>query len=224
LVGPDHPRPIEQFPLLAGLPGFTHGFVNRVPGIDAKFDKQEALQRLDALHRAVRAESGLSAVPFITAEQVHGSAVWVVDQPPTKDECFASCDGLITNQSNVCLGIYVADCAAVYLVDPVHRCIGLVHSGKKGTELGIAGRAIDLMAERFGSAPEELIVQLSPCIRPPHYEVDFAAEIVRVCRERGVKNINDNGVCTACDLERYYSYRAEKGKTGRMLAFLAMQS
>ena len=51
---------------------------------------------------------------------------------------------------------------------------------------------------------------------------DFAAEIVRVCRERGVKNIHDSGVCTACDLERYYSYRAEEGKTGRMLALLAM--
>jgi hypothetical protein len=29
-------------------------------------------------------------------------------------------------------------------------------------------------------------------------------------------------VCTACDLARYYSYRAEKGKTGRMLALLGL--
>ena len=65
-------------------------------------------------------------------------------------------------------------------------------------------------------------MQLSPCIRPPHYEVDFAAEIVRGCQERGVENIHDSGACTACDLEQYYSYRVEKGRTGRMLAFLAM--
>ncbi len=218
---PDRSLPVEHFPALA-RPGFAHAFVTRVPGIDVRHDKAEALRRLDAVHRAVRAELGTGRAPFITAEQVHGNAVRVIEQTPNADACFASCDGLITNQPNVCLGIYVADCCAVYLLDPVRRCIGLVHSGKKGTELDIAGQAIEIMQARFGSLPEDLIVQLSPCIRPPHYEVDFAAEIVRGCRERGVENIHDSGVCTACDLERYYSYRAEKGKTGRMLALLAL--
>ena len=60
---------------------------------------------------------------------------------------------------------------------------------------------------------------LGPCIRPPHYEVDFAAEIGRQARDgRGEDTYHDGGVCTACRLERYYSYRAEKGKTGRMWA------
>jgi polyphenol oxidase len=98
----------------------------------------------------------------------------------------------------------------------------LVHSGRKGTELRIATNAVQQMADRFGSDPESMIVQLSPCVRPPHYEVDFAAEIVRQCRESGVKTIHDAGLCTACHLGRYYSYRAEKGKTGRMLALLGL--
>ena len=67
-----------------------------------------------------------------------------------------------------------------------------------------------------------MIVQLSPCIRPPHYEVDFAAEIIRQCRALGVQHIHDSGTCTACDLARYYSYRAEQGKTGRMLAVIGL--
>jgi polyphenol oxidase len=37
-----------------------------------------------------------------------------------------------------------------------------------------------------------------------------------------VLEIHDSGVCTACDLDHYYSYRAEKGKTGRMLALLGL--
>ena len=220
----DHSLPVEYFSALAALPGYVHAFVTRVPGLDVRQDKQEALCRLDAVHRRVREEIGLDASPFLTAEQVHGSEVRVIDRLLSRDQCFANCDGLVTNQANVCLGIHVADCCAVYIVDAVRRCFGLVHSGKKGSELGIAGRAIDLMVERFGSEPTELIVQLSPCIRPPHYETDFAAEIVRVCRERGVKNIHDSGACTACDLERYYSYRAEQGKTGRMLALLVLRS
>jgi hypothetical protein len=98
----------------------------------------------------------------------------------------------------------------------------LVHSGKKGTALSIVSEAISGLTKHFGSNPADLIVQLSPCIRPPHYEIDFAADIVRQCREAGVKNVNDCGVCTACDLQKYYSYRLEKGRTGRMLALLAL--
>ena len=145
-----------------------------------------------------------------------------VDLPIESDVQFAGCDGIITNQRKVALGIHVADCCAVYIVDPKKPAIGLVHSGKKGTELGVVSNAIAQMKAHFGSNPAELVVQLSPCIRPPHYEVDFAAEIIGQCRAQGVKQIHDSGICTACHLDLYYSYRAEKGKTGRMLALLAL--
>ena len=214
--------PAEQFAALSALPGIVHGFTLRVPGIEMSRDKAEALARLDGVHREIRGEQGLASAPFITAQQVHGDRVAVVDEVTATDKCFESCDGLITNQRGVCLGIYVADCCAVYLVDPVRGAIGLVHSGKKGTELGIVSNAIKSMVEHFGSRASDLVLQLSPCIRPPHYEIDFAAEIVRQCRARGVASVNDSEVCTACDLDRYYSYRAEKGRTGRMLAFLAL--
>ena len=193
-----------------------------MPGIDVSYDKAEVLARLDVVHRQVRDSLGLGQTAFLTAEQVHGRKVAVIDSPILVDRCFDSCDGLVTNQRDVCLGIYVADCCAVFLFDPVHGAIGLVHSGKKGTELGIVSEAIALMQARFSSNAPDLIVQLSPCIRPPHYEVDFAAEIVRQCRDAGVENVNDCNTCTACDLQHYYSYRAEKGRTGRMLALLAL--
>ena len=213
--------PAEQFAALSALPQVGHGFTLRVPGIEMSHDKAEALARLDGVHRKIRTENGLGAAPFITAQQVHGNDVAVV-RDAAGDKCFEGCDGLITNQRGVCLGIYVADCCAVYLVDPVRSVIGLVHSGKKGTELGIASKAIESMAQHFASRASDLVVQLSPCIRPPHYEIDFAAEIVKQCRDLGVSLLNDSAVCTACDLDRYYSYRAEKGHTGRMLAFLAL--
>jgi purine-nucleoside/S-methyl-5'-thioadenosine phosphorylase / adenosine deaminase len=212
----------EQFRSLGVLPGVAHAFTLRVPGIEVSRDKAEALARLDANHREIRREHGLDRVPFITAQQVHGKQIGVVG-PATEDQCFDGCDGLITNQRGICLGIYVADCCAIFIVDPVHNAIALVHSGKKGTELGIISNAINAMEEHFGSRPADLVVQLSPCIRPPHYETDFAGEIVRQCRDLGVTAVHDCGGCTACDLNRYYSYRAEKGRTGRMLAFLALR-
>ncbi|HEX8280107.1 MAG TPA: laccase domain-containing protein, partial [Chthoniobacterales bacterium] len=156
--------PAESFAALAALPEVVHSFVTRVPGIDVQADKAEALRRLDCVHREVREAIGLGAAPFMTAEQVHGYDIAVIDRARAGDECFDGCDGLITNQPGVCLGIYVADCCAVYIVDPVRRATGLVHSGRKGTELGIAPNAIALMERHFGSRPADLIVQLSPCI------------------------------------------------------------
>jgi copper oxidase (laccase) domain-containing protein len=216
-------RLAEQFRALDAIPSVAHAFTLRVPGIEVSRDKVEALARLDATHREIRKEHGLDRAPFITAQQVHGKRIGVVEAATTDGICFDNCDGLITNQRDVCLGIYVADCCAVFIVDPIQNIIGLVHSGKKGTEFGIASNAINTMGERFGSRPADLVVQLSPCIRPPHYETDFAGEIVQQCRDLGVAAVHDCGVCTACDLDRYYSYRAEKGRTGRMLAFLALR-
>ncbi|MEY2564194.1 MAG: purine-nucleoside/S-methyl-5-thioadenosine phosphorylase / adenosine deaminase [Verrucomicrobiota bacterium] len=212
----------ERFPALDALPQVVHGFTLRVAGLEMSHDKTEALARLDGIHREIREGNGLGRAPFVTAQQVHGADIGVVDGAIAGSKCFDNCDGLITNQRGVCLGIYVADCCAIYLVDPVQNAIGLVHSGKKGTEQSIVSRAIKSMSEHFGSRASDLTVQLSPCIRPPHYEIDFAAEIVRQTRESGVTSVHDCGTCTACDLERYYSYRAEKGRTGRMLAFLSL--
>ena len=214
--------PVEYFPALNALPQVVHGFTLRVPGIEMSHDKVEALARLDGVHRKIRAEHQLGAAPFITAQQIHGKEIAVVNATISADKCFANCDGIIADQRGICLGIYVADCCAVYLVDPVRRAIGLVHSGKKGTELGVVPNAIKTMTDQFGTRPADLVIQLSPCIRPPHYEIDFAADVARQCRDLGVNSIHDSGVCTACNLTRYYSYRAEKGRTGRMLAFLGL--
>jgi len=215
--------PFEQFPALSAIEICRHAFTQRIPGIDVSNDKPELLKRLDSAHRAIRKAIGVGDWPLITAQQVHGNKIAVVDTPFKTDREFPACDGIITNQRGVALGVYVADCCAVYIVDPKTPAIGLVHSGRKGTEFGVVTNALNQMIERFESDPKDMIVQLSPCIRPPHYEVDFAAEIVRQCRALGVKEIHDPAICTACDLDRYYSYRAEKGKTGRMLALLGLK-
>src|SRR5262245_3515396 len=240
--------PFEQFPALSAIKACRHVFTQRIPGIDLSHDKAEVLGQLDASHREIRYATGLGdsdqiastrrsrCWPLFTAEQIHGNKIAVIDEVgsalradrgrrgvaslPGRE--FSGCDGIITNQPRIALGIYVADCCAVYIVDPKTPAIGLVHSGRKGTELGVVTNAIRQMIERFSSDPANMIVQLSPCIRPPHYEVDFAAEIIGQCRALGVKQIHDSDGCTACDLNRYYSYRAEKGKTGRMLALIGL--
>jgi polyphenol oxidase len=211
--------PVEHFPALDSLEDVLHAFVLRVPGLDVRTDREVALQRLDAFHEIARRSFG--SRQFRIAEQVHGNsaAVVTVESAPKS----ARVDALLTRDPDVVLGIYVADCCAVYLVDPKKRAIGLIHSGKKGTALNIVGAAVQKMTTEFGANPADLVAQLSPCIRPPHYEVDFAGEIVRNLTRSGVGSVFDSGENTAMDPKKFYSYRMEKGRTGRMLALLALK-
>lgn len=223
---PSHACPVliamEQisFPALEAIPGLHAGFTGRVPGLDMNVGREEALARLRQPHREALVSAGLGDTVFATAEQVHGNLVAEISQ----DSCFPvpGADGLLTTCPGVCLGIYVADCAAVYLADRSGHGIALVHSGKKGTELGIAPLAVESLCRAAMTTPSELVAQISPCIRPPHYETDFAAEIVRQLRMAGVGEIHDCGTCTASRPDDFYSHRREKGFTGRMLAFMAM--
>ena len=213
---------IMKFPALAAAVGFKHTFTLRNPDIDVSVDREEALRRLQDWHLEIlRSEIGIPPSRLVTAEQVHGSRIAVVTNYESGVE--KAVDGLICRDPGIALGIYVADCCAIYLIDPVSKAFGVLHSGKKGTEQNITAGAIALMVSNFSVKPENLIVQLCPCIRPPAYELDFAAAIREQARLAGVRpeNIHDERICTTSDLSSFYSYRAEKGKTGRMFALLA---
>jgi copper oxidase (laccase) domain-containing protein len=211
--------PYETFPALSALP-VIHAFTGRIPGLEVRIDRETALQRLAAHHEEIRLALGLGGQRFVTAEQVHGPGVAVVGGQTHSP--VPAVDALITADPGICLGIYVADCGPVWLVDPVRRAIGCVHSGRKGTDAGVVPSAIGAMVDHFGCDPAQMIAQLGPCIRPPHYEVDFAATILDQCRAAGVGQVYDCGRCTAADPARYYSYRREQGRTGRMAAFIAL--
>ncbi|TDU73310.1 hypothetical protein EI77_01780 [Prosthecobacter fusiformis] len=208
------------FPLLEALPDFQHRFILRHPTIPVDAERAQVVERLWEWHRQQAVEMGFDGQALCTAEQVHGAEVAVVNEP-LKD-AIPGVDGLITRTSGLVLGIYVADCGAVFLADPVTGAYGIVHSGKKGSELGIAAVAIQKMVEHFGSDPANIRVQVGPCIRPPAYEVDFAAGIRQSCLAAGIlpEHYEDCGVCTSSDLQRFYSYRMEKGRTGRLLALM----
>lgn len=218
---------MTQMPLflssLSSDPSISAYFVGRVEGVEPDFDKDLAVARLKPAHKDAVNNLGFSWDQLHLAEQIHGADIAVVrsDDPA---QVWPEVDGLITAEAGILLGIYVADCGAVYIHDPVRGVIALLHSGKKGTEANITGRAIQQMVDEFGSSPNDLVVALSPCIRPPAYEVDFASAIRQQVLAAGVpeEQFTDAGICTASDVDAYYSYRLEKGKTGRMLALLGM--
>jgi len=197
-----------RFPELE-VRGLLHGFTLRsVPPLISK-DISKILQ-----------EAGLP-MDYGMGEQIHGAEVAVVNRE-SKEKVIPGVDALITREKNLSLVIRVADCGPVWIHCGKTGGIGLVHSGRKGTEAGVVPATIRRMKEEFGSDPQEMLAFLGPCIRPPYYDVDFASEIVRQLKGEKVGKVVDSGLCTAADLKRFYSYRAEKGETGRHFAGFAL--
>ena len=208
---------------ISGLPGFHPHWIPRLAGVDVLGDRDFALRNLAPRHDAIIAAEYPDAATRHHAEQVHGNHVAVItSRSDERVVTHAAMDGLATNLPGQILAIYVADCAAIYLADPVTRAIALLHSGKKGTEGNILGQAVSTMVAAYGTQPSDIVCVVSPCIRPPDYETDIAATIANQAKELGIQNFHDSCENTAADLNHHYSYRMEKGQTGRMLALLSM--
>lgn len=214
----------ESFPAsLRHLPGVRADWCERVDGIDVDCDRDEAMRRLRPHHERHLAASGSTGGALWRGEQVHGNRVAMVPGPPTTLAAdglpvVPGVDGLLTATRGVTLAIYVADCAPLWLADPAAGVAGLLHSGKKGTEGDILGVAVEIMRREFRSDPANIVLVIGPCIRPPDYEVDIAATIRAQAAAHGIGTPLDCGLNTATHPDRFYSYRRELGKTGRMMA------
>lgn len=195
-------------------------FITRVPGVELTTDRAVVIAALTPEHEKVLRDGGIAPKMLRRAQQVHGNKVALVGDIgcsfPVEGVDGLYCGG----KADCCLGIYVADCAAVWVYDQVSGCRGLVHSGKLGTQQNIVGELLRGMRKALGVQPENCIAVISPCIRPPHYEVDIPSAIKEQLLNAGLapENIIDSELDTAADLDTFYSYRVEKGKTGRMLA------
>lgn len=189
-----------------------HGFTLRTSACDKQIRSAE--QSLSP--------HSISASDMVQAEQPHGNRVGKAGCE-LKGQIIPGVDALITNEPEVVLVIRTADCGAVYFFDPVHQAIGLAHSGKKGTEKNITASVVEEMRNHFGTRPEHLISILGPCIRPPFYEVDFADTIASQMTKLGIEQFTDCGDNTGSDPTRFYSYRMEKGQTGRHYAFIGLR-
>ncbi len=98
------------------------------------------------------------------------------------------------------------------------------------------------MSAEFGTDPRNVLVCIGPGIGVCCYEVgddvsrqfglsgrthlDLASENRKQLEAAGVPplNIEALGVCTFCDAERFFSYRREKEKAGRMTSFIRLRT
>lgn len=131
---------------------------------------------------------GVSDKRITAGRQVHGTTIIAVDEEnPVHSGANASSelrgDGLVTVDRGVALTAYFADCVPLYFVDPVSGALGLAHAGWRGSVAGIGPQMVAAMQQRYGSAPDCLLVGIGPSIGPCCYEV--GAEVATAVESLG---------------------------------------
>jgi len=188
---------------------------------------------------------------LVCAKQTHSANVrYVTEEDKGKgalvyETAIDDTDAFITDKKNVPISIYTADCLPVFLYEPYKQVIGLVHGGWRSSAKNIAVFTVKMMQERFSIDPKKLLVAFGPGIRACCFEaeeefksifpgdtqerngklyVDLAGANRRQLLKSGVvlENIFDYRICTACGVKNFYSFRAEKDKSGRMIAVMML--
>ncbi len=163
------------------------------------------------------------------------------------EDAISGTDAMITGSRGVALAVLTADCVPVMVVDPVRKVIGIAHAGWRGALRMIAAETVLKMQETFGTEPVNCLAALGPSIGPccyragedviPQFQRAFGPAVC-IAKDRldlqlavqlqladvGVEksNISSSKLCTACNGDLFYSYRAEGGRTGRMMSVIML--
>lgn len=227
----------------------AHGIFNRHGGVSPPpFDSLNVSYGVGDEKKNVRTnreliKKRLGLNHLISARQVHGSEVLVIDKPPGKDMEMTGFDAFISNVPGVGLMVQQADCQAVLIHDPSNKVVANIHCGWRGSVTNIIGKTVETMKNVFGTDPAEISAVLSPSLGPccaefvnyqrelppdfdkfqvkPYY-FDFWAISRSQLEEKGVMpaQITVAGSCTVCD-SQWFSYRRE-GQTGRFCSVIGI--
>lgn len=176
--------PFLSFPILEKTGLVSQAFSTRLGGVSKgdfatmNFSFTRGDNREDVLenYRRMAAALGVDMNRMVLTWQTHTTNVRRVTAEDegkgvVRDRDYRDVDGLITDIPGITLVTFFADCVPLYFLDPVHRAIGLSHSGWRGTVKRMGQVTVDAMKEAFGSRPEDIIACVGPSICKDCYEV-----------------------------------------------------
>ncbi len=195
-----------------------------------------------AIREFIAKKTGIAANKVFLLEQVHGDKFY-----NTKDlsNSLTEGDALYTTKLDEVLVVKTADCMPLFFWSEKEQLIGIIHSGWKGTDLGISEKLF-LHLKSQGYSLESIHSYLGPCARKKNYEVgedlftkfqEYAPEAIElkdnskyllgidlVLRRRLIENklpihFVDSEICTIDD-PNYHSHRC--GDEGRNLNLIWM--
>ena len=201
----------------------------------------KTLQNQEELHFIVANQTHSDHIKVIREKETKG---W-----DRLEDAIEDCDALISNVEGVVLNILTADCVPILLYDKEKNVVAAVHAGWKGTKAEIVSKTVYKMREVFGCDPEDIIAGIAPSIGRCCYEVGsdvaqhffdtpegfttvgdkYMLDLPFINKQQlldaGLKEkyIEMSHVCTACEVEQFFSYRKEQGCSGRFMSMIGMK-
>jgi YfiH family protein len=179
--------------------------------------------------------------------QVHGVAVHAVARPG--DAAGIEADAIVCRLPGVAVGVATADCVPILLATAGGAAVGAVHAGWRGLCAGVVGAGVaalpapaavaavgphvgpccyevdapvlDAVRERFGPEPPAGAVRPG---RAGHAWLDLGVLVAAELARAGVPTVGRAAVaCTACDADRFHSYRRDGPRAGRLVHFVRVR-
>ncbi len=186
--------PLLYFPLLEETGLVDHCFTTRQGGVsqgiwaslNLSFTRGDDPKAVKENFRRVAEAFGVEADRLVLSRQTHTTNVkqvglWDAGNGITRENCFEDVDGLITNEPGLVLSTFYADCVPLYFLDPVHKAIGLSHSGWRGTVGRMGAETLKAMEREYHTRPEETLCVIGPSICQKCYEV--SQDVIQQFRE-----------------------------------------
>jgi YfiH family protein len=247
-------------PLLNSIANFQHAFTTRLGGstpapmesfnLGRHWPTEESRVEAMVNRKRLCEVLALNHEHLTVPGQQHTTNIFVLHEGAEKGLPLPSYDGVATQAAGHPIMLHFADCVPVIVVDPVKRCVCVMHAGWRGTAGGIVTKGVKLLSETMGSKPQDMYGAVGPAIGSCCYETgsevpdklsttvsnpqalitwkddkphpDLKAFNAMQLYEAGVQNVDVAAWCTACRPDLFYSHRQSGGKTGRQAAVASL--
>lgn len=253
------------FDIFKNLDFIKHGFSTKQGGVSTGvfeslnlgFNRGDDDNKVMQNFKIISDSIGFDYKNIVMAVQMHNTNICNVDETHrglgilTKTT-LDNTDGLMTNEKDVVLTTYYADCVPLFFVDTKKHVIALSHAGWRGTVNKIAEKTITKMINDYNSSLDDILVGIAPSICKNCFEVDkpvyeefkkllyFADDYItkisdkyyidlqninkRILIDAGINknNIEITNYCTKCNSDIFYSHRQNGTQRGSLAAFLTL--
>lgn len=248
---------LYQSELLNEFKELTHGFTARYGGVSTGEYESLSLSQMRGDDYACVLENqkilcrelGIDFKRLTSTKQEHTDNVKVIDKNTVgygiHTPWSEGVDAIITQEKDVPLICYSADCVPILFYASDIKAIGAVHSGWRGTKERIAEKAVIKLKE-LGANAENIFAAIGPCIGKCCYEVsedvalnfeeksftkkengkfmlDLADVNSDILKNAGITNITLSGICTKCNNSMFFSHRGQNGKSGTLGGIICMR-
>lgn len=178
--------PVIRYNIFEGYEELVHGFSTRMGGVSKEhlssmnlsFSRGDIRENVLENHRRFAMANGYDSEKLVFSDQIHTVVIKKVTGDDigkgiTRESDIIGVDGLVTNERDIPLITFYADCVPLYFYDPVKSVVALAHSGWKGTVSKIGTIMIETMAKEYGSNPVDIICAIGPSICKSCYEVSL---------------------------------------------------